>query len=323
MTSRSVQASPSPVRGADVTTFALGGPLRRFFDIRNPADAQEIIRDCDAAGQPWRIMGGGSNLLIADAGVDDVVIRVRHPVAGVNRIQDEVWVSAAMDLDALALWAVEEGLDGLLFATGIPGTVGGAVSGNAGAYGEQIADRIVTLSLYHPRRGPREVPRDAVRFGYRCSSLAKEGDVLEAVRLRLWRGDRSRLRSERERLLVWRRERHPDWRALPTAGSFFRNIEPSSAAGRRKSAGWFLERAGAKALRVGGAGVFEKHANIIVKRSSDCRSEDVLELARRMAAAVRETFGFSLRREVRLWGAFEHAPDVEAGDCGLSADSPV
>jgi len=318
-----VTPSPSPVRGADVTTFALGGPLRRFFDIPKPSDAREIIRDCDAAGQPWRVMGGGSNLLIADAGVEDIVVRLRRPGADIERIEDEVAVSAAMDLDELALWAVEEGLDGLLFATGIPGTVGGAVAGNAGAYGEQIADRIVTLSLYHPRRGPRVAPRAAVRFGYRWSSLSEEGEVVESVRLRLWRGDRNRLRAERERLLAWRRERHPDWRALPTAGSFFRNIEPSSAAERRKSAGWFLERAGAKALRVGGAGVFEKHANIIVKRSPECRSEDVLELSRRMAAAVREAFGLSLRREVRLWGRFEQPKDVGSGDCDLSADSPV
>lgn len=297
------------VRGADVTTFALGGPLRRFHDFTEPAAARDALREAEASGTPWRVIGGGSNLLISDAGLDEVIVRLWSPSATPVCDGDEVCVSGAMELDALARWAVEEGWDGLLFATGIPGTVGGAVVGNAGAYGEQIADRLVSLQLFHPRRGVRTVPRDAVSFAYRRSSLETAAEVVESVRLRLRRGDRARLREERERILAWRRERHPDWRTLPTAGSFFRNIEPTSAAERRQAAGWFLEQAGAKALRVGGAAVYEKHANIIVKRSPECTAADVLELARRMADAVRNRFGLELCPEVRIWGVF---PDATA-----------
>lgn len=315
-------AAGGVVRGADVTTFALGGPLRRFHDFAEPAAARDVLREADAAGAPWRVIGGGSNLLISDAGLDEIVVRLWSPSATPVCEGDEICVSGAMELDALARWAVEEGWDGLLFATGIPGTVGGAVVGNAGAYGEQIADRLVSLQLFHPRRGARTVPRDAISFAYRRSSLQTAAEVVESVRLRLWRGDRARLRDERERILAWRRERHPDWRTLPTAGSFFRNIEPTSAAERRHAAGWFLEQAGAKGLRVGGAAVYEKHANIIVKRAPECTAADVLELARRMADAVRRKFGLTLSPEVRVWGAFAGAP-LAPGDCDLSAGGAV
>jgi len=315
--------SSNPPRGADVTTFALGGPLRAFHDFQDPSDALEVIRDADAAGLPWRVLGCGSNLLISDAGINGVVIRLRQPVADIVRTGEDLTVSGALILDVLARQSAEEGLDGLLFATGIPGTVGGAVVGNAGAYGQQIADRILSLRLFHPRRGLREVPRDALRFGYRCSNLQDGSEVVMSVRLRLWHGDRCRLLDERERILAWRRERHPDWRELPTAGSFFRNIEPTSAAGQRQAAGWYLERAGAKNLRVGGAGIFEKHANIIVKRSPDCTAMDVLALSRRMAEAVHGAFGISLHREVRLWGAFPGCGDLGPGDWNLSASAAL
>ena len=109
------------------------------------------------------------------------------------------------------------------------------------------------------------------------------------------------LLDERQGILDLRRSKHPDWRRIPTAGSFFRNIEPTSAAARRQAAGFFLEQAGAKAMRVGGARVFEKHANILVTEG-ECNAQDVRELARRLTAAVREKFGFTLVPEVRLLG---------------------
>ena len=101
-----------------------------------------------------------------------------------------------------------------------------------------------------------------------------------------------------------RRTKHPDWKITPTAGSFFKNIEPTSAAGRRQAAGWFLEQAGAKTMKVGGARVFEKHANIIVA-DRDCSAQDVLDLSRRMAEAVKQKFGLVLTPEVRLVGSFQ------------------
>ena len=292
-------------RGADFTTFRLGGPVRRLDDCASPAELREALRAAHAEGARWQVIGGGSNLLIADDGWDGVVVRYRRPELELDGAGDEWIVNGACDLDTLALAAVEEGMDGLLFATGIPGTVGGAVAGNAGAFGRQMSDVVLSADLFHPIRGARRVSAAELGFAYRRSALKETRDAVERVRLRLVPGDRARLRAERERILAWRRRRHPDWRVIPTAGSFFRNIEPTSAAGRRQAAGWFLDQAGARNFRVGGAAVYEKHANIIVRASEDCTAEDVVALSRRMAWAVRERFGLVLRREVQFLGDFQ------------------
>jgi UDP-N-acetylmuramate dehydrogenase len=115
--------------------------------------------------------------------------------------------------------------------------------------------------------------------------------------------DAGAMQRERARILELRRTKHPDWRTMPCAGSVFRNVEPTSAAERRQAAGWFLEQAGAGLFQVGGARLFEKHANIIVA-DPGATARDVFELSEKMAAAVRERFGFELEREIRLLGAF-------------------
>ncbi len=297
------------VKGADVTTFQLGGVLPRFTDCRSAQEVRDVLRNAQARGAPYLILGGGSNLLISDKGFDGEVVRFLSPAEAISRFGDDVEAAGGVELDTLALFCVEEGLDGMLFATGIPGTVGGGTAGNAGAFGEAIADRIVSLRLFHPIRGPRQVPREAIRFSYRQSSLADSGELIESVRLRLRKNDRERLRDERARILQWRKDRHPDWRNVPCAGSFFRNIEPSSAVGHRQSAGWFLEQAGAKTMRVGGAGVYERHANIIIKLADHCTAQDVYTLSQQMAKAVRQRFRILLQREVRLIGTFDESED--------------
>ena len=142
--------------------------------------------------------------------------------------------------------------------------------------------------------------RENLGFAYRHSRLQNErrnrGDRCSELET----GDPVELGKQRDEILDLRRQKHPDWRKQPTAGSFFKNIEPTSAAERRQAAGWFLEQAGAKSMRVGGARVFEKHANIIVTEG-DCRAQDVLDLSRQMAAAVKAKFGFDLAPRYACW----------------------
>jgi UDP-N-acetylmuramate dehydrogenase len=126
--------------------------------------------------------------------------------------------------------------------------------------------------------------------------------VLDAV-LNLKPCNAEALHKERERILELRRSKHPDWTKTPCAGSVFRNIEPTSAAERRQAAGWFLEQAGAKAFRVGGARLYDKHANIIIAEA-DASAADVFTLSEQMAEAVRDRFGFDLVREIKLLGEF-------------------
>lgn len=282
----------------DLTTFRLGGPCRALVDCRTADELLAALRD---GGEGALLIGGGSNLLVSDAGVDAVVLRYASDLPEVARA-GEVWtVSGATRLDDLARLSVEYGLAGLVSCSGIPGTVGGAIAGNAGAFGEQIGDAVESVTLADRRGAVREATAGELGFGYRRSGLQQGTDVVVAARLRLRPGDAAALSARRTEILALRAEKHPDWRTTPTAGSFFKNIEPTSKAERRQAAGWFLEQAGALDLRVGGAHLFAKHANIIVA-DPGARAADVLALSRQMADAVQAKFHIRLEREVRLIG---------------------
>jgi UDP-N-acetylmuramate dehydrogenase len=287
----------------EFTTFRIGGSCPLLVPCETPSQLTLAVLDLAAAREPFVLIGGGSNLLVSDDGVDSVVLRYCSDRRQVRREGNVLESAASMPLDDLALYTVEQGLDGLVCGSGIPGTVGGAVAGNAGAFGKQIGDRVESVLLMDPRGATRWEVAEKLGFAYRSSRLQVTGDIVVAVRLRLEPGDETRLRQEREDILALRRQKHPDWRTTATAGSFFKNIEPTSAAERRQAAGWFLDQAGARTLRVGGAHVFEKHANIIVA-DPGCRARDVLELSRQMAAAVKAKFGFDLVPEVRVLGNF-------------------
>lgn len=300
--------TPTTTAGArmrDWTTFRLGGPCRSVTTCREAESLRRTIDELRSAGTPHLVIGGGSNLLVSDDGIDAAIVRYADAPPAIRQLGGGVIeVGGAVALDDLALLAARAGLDGLRFASGIPGTVGGAIAGNAGAWGEQIADRLDALTVLTHGGAILEAGPGSFAFGYRRSSMGADGTLVLASRLRLTPGDPAVLLAERERILGYRRERHPDWHTTPTAGSFFKNIEPTSAAGRRQAAGWFLEQAGAKGMRVGGAAVFERHANIIVAASPDCTAADVHRLSLRMAAAVRGKFGLALEPEVRLIGLF-------------------
>lgn len=293
----------APMR--DVTTFQLGGPCRFRVDCDSPEALLQALRELSASGESPLVIGGGSNLLVSDAGLDSPVIRYAREDLGVRRPDGGVEVDGCVPLAALADWSVEEGLEGLVFATGIPGTVGGAIAGNAGAFGEQMADRLLSLRVADRQGRVRDAKPGEFAFRYRTSSFRESGAVVVSARFSLRPGDRGALRAEHDRILAFRLDRHPDWKTTPTAGSFFRNIEPTSAASRRQAAGWFLDQAGARDLRVGGAAVFHKHANILVKADFSCTARDVLELSRRMAEAVWTRFQIRLVPEVRALGGFD------------------
>ena len=286
------------------TTFRLGGPCREFFNCPNADAFRAIWPKVNDRSQSALLMGGGSNLLVADAGVDCPVVRFVDEVPDVRRDGDEVVISGGTSLDDVARVTAEWGLDGMVMCSGIPGTVGGAIAGNAGAFGEQIGDRVVALEMMD-RAGNifQRVPEE-LGFAYRRSAIPASGEVVLSARIRLTSGQHESLLARRREILELRAAKHPDWRTMPTAGSFFKNIEPTSKAERRQAAGWFLEQAGALKMRVGGARTFERHANIIIAEP-DCRAIDVLRLSEMMAAAVEEKFGLKLEREVKVWGAMD------------------
>ena len=288
----------------DFTTFRLGGPCRCLIACETSRQLEAAVGELAAAGEKFLLIGGGSNLLVSDDGLDVAIIRYYSEKPAVHRHGDVLEVDCAMLLDDLALFTVEHGLDGLVYASGIPGTVGGAIAGNAGAFGKQIGDRTESVLLMDHTGRKRWTSGRNLGFAYRHSRLQNDGEIVVTAVLKLEPGDPAELKKQRAEILDLRRQKHPDWRKQPTAGSFFKNIEPTSAADRRQAAGWFLEQAGAKSMRVGGARIFEKHANIIVTEG-DCKAQDVLDLSRQMVAAVKAKFGFDLTPEVRMLGRFK------------------
>jgi len=291
-------------------TFRLGGNCALLIDCKQASQVPLAINFCQAHELPFQFIGGGSNILFSDADYDAVLIRYLNPDLVIEELEDGLKVSAAGNLDQAAEWMAEQGWDGLMCLTGIPGTIGGAIAGNAGAWGEQVGDKIMHVELIDRQGNICTLKQSELGFVYRNSRIKEEGWLVLSATLKLHRSDPANLLEQREKILLQRAEKHPDLTTTPCIGSIFRNIEPSSSAERRQAAGYFLEQAGAKKLSVGGAKLFEKHANIIIAEPG-ARAQDVCELHKLMIAAVEEKFDFSLKREVRFLGSFEGEPAHE------------
>lgn len=289
---------------SEYTTFRLGGACKALINCPSPEELELAVRLLVKNRLPYLLIGGGSNLLISDKGINCYVVRYCSAEPILHRDGETIIVSGSTSLDHLAIFAMQEGLAGINYASGIPGTVGGAIVGNAGAWGKQIGDIVESVILIN-KHGEKGIVRAAdLGFTYRHSHLKETGDIILYATIRLAQGDKADLVKEREEILALRHDKHPDLKSFPCAGSFFRNIEPTSKAQRRQAAGFFLEQAGAKTMAVGGAAVFEKHANIIVK-TPGCKAQDVYELSKKMAQAVKQQAGLTLIREVRLVGEFD------------------
>lgn len=296
-------------RLSDYTTFQLGGKCKAVVTCRTPGHLENVIKQFIEKGDAFILIGRGSNLLVSDYGLDCFVIRYISDTPEIERRGDDLIVPGCTLLDALSEFAADNGLEGIGYATGIPGTVGGAVAGNAGAFGRQTGDIIKSAVLLTVSGAKKEVNAGYFCFNYRDSILKRNGDIVLSARIGLKAGDKKELQKQRAEILNIRKNKHPDWKIDPCAGSFFRNIEPSadplsSATKKRLPAAWFLEHCGAKGLKYGGASVFKGHANIIIK-SGDCCSLDVVNLSQKMSEKVKKKFNIDLIREVLLVGKFD------------------
>ncbi len=293
---------------SNVTTFQLGGSCKGLIHCQTPEEVIEAVKFIRAQHEKFILIGGGSNLVVADEGLDCFVIRYVSEKPIVQRSGHDVIVSAGTVLDQLVQYAIAEGLEGINYCTGIPGTVGGAVVGNAGAWGKQVGDVLKYVRVLKPNGKVQQIEHKDLGFTYRHSKLKETGDIVLSICFSFQPADKNALQQEREEILAKRREKHPDLKRYPCAGSFFRNIEPTSKADKRQAAGWFLEEAGGKNLKVGGAEIFEKHANIIVK-GENCTAQNVHDISVQMSKLVKEKFGFELVREVRFVGDFQGKPE--------------
>ncbi len=282
-------------RGAAIapyTTFGIGGPADVLAEVYTERALQQVVREAIAGRMRWLLIGGGSNLLVGDAGYRGLVIvnRIEHLHVNGTRIL----AGAGADLGEVVEAARERSLAGIEFAIDIPGTVGGAIRGNAGAFGRAVGDISTRIRLLEGTELVDRAPAE-LGFAYRHSRLKETDHIVVEAEFALTPGDR----AEMDRIMgqhAAQRARRKE-KGLHTAGCFFKN--PILADGQKVAAGQLLEAAGAKDIRDGGAGVHEFHANYIVNRGG-ASADEVLRVAREMKRRVQQSAGITLEEEVMV-----------------------
>jgi UDP-N-acetylmuramate dehydrogenase len=277
---------------APYTTFGIGGPADVLAEVYTETALQQVVREAVQSGMRWLLIGGGSNLLVGDTGFRGVVIvnKIEHLRVEGTRIIS----GAGADLGEVVEAAREHALSGMEFAIDIPGTVGGAVRGNAGAFGRSVADILTRVRLLEGTELVDRVPAD-LGFAYRHSNLKENTHIVVETEFSLKPGDR----AEMDRIMgqhAAQRARREE-KGLHTAGCFFKN--PVLPDGSKIAAGQLLEAAGAKEIRDGGAGVHAFHANYIVNKTGASANE-ILRVAREMKRRVQEANGITLEEEVMV-----------------------
>ncbi len=274
------------------TTFAIGGPADIFTEPADEQDLATAVRLAREAAAPLFTMGSGSNLVVCDEGIEGVVIKILDNMAAVHRRGNDLSAEAGVVLDRLCDRACEEGLGGLEHFAGIPGTVGGALYMNAGAFGHEVLEVVQQVRALTQEGQWVTLRPEQIQRGYRHTSLMDSGMVVTGATFLLQPAAPEALAARMQEVRAHRCTRIPP--GLRCAGSVFKNPKPTPA-------GRLLEEAGCKGLRMGGAVVSESHANVIVNEGG-ARAADVVALMREMRRRVRERFGVELEPEVILKG---------------------
>lgn len=279
---------------APYTTMRTGGPAALFAEPRSAQQLAHVHQWAQEKGLPLLILGNGSNLLIADSGFDGLVIHLGRALSEVSVFANTLTAQAGASLAAAARAAAQASLTGLEFAAGIPGSIGGAVCMNAGAYGGEIAQVIVSARVLTPE-GVRMVSRDELSLGYRSSAVMQNGWVVLEATFELAPGSPDEIKATMADLAARRREKQP--LQYPSCGSFFKRPVGYYA-------GALIEQAGLKGYRVGDAQVSEMHAGFVINRGHATSSE-IYRLMQEVQCRVQAQFGVTLEPEVRLIGHFE------------------
>jgi UDP-N-acetylmuramate dehydrogenase len=284
------------------TSFGIGGPASMFVKASSTDALKSILAAASKLHLNTLILGGGTNLLVSDDGFDGLVIQLDLNRVTVDQEKGRVHVGASTQTSELVEQLVEAGLGGLEFAAGLPGTIGGAIAGNAGCFGHTLSDFLVHATVVEPNGDIIQVAdMDWFRFRYRHSKLPSTGTVLAEAAFTITPGNANDQQQACAKYLAVRAEKHPR-KGIRTAGSYFRNLPSDSGGDTHHAAGALLDQVGARDLSVGDAAVFERHANIIVNKGR-ATAKDVLALAKEMKHRVHERFGVTLVEEVRFIGA--------------------
>ena len=276
------------------TTFRIGGPAEYLILPQTAEEIADVVKLCRQEEIPWYIVGNGSNLLVADEGVRGVVIQL---LRNFNQIQVEgcqIRIQAGAQNAAVAKRALDASLTGFEFAAGIPGTIGGAVVMNAGAYGGEMKDILKEVTVLDQNGMIRTIPTEELELGYRTSIIARKGYVvLEAV-IVLKTGDPKEIKAAMDDLKEKRVTKQP--LEYPSAGSTFKRPEGYFA-------GKLIMDAGLRGFSVGGAQISEKHCGFVINKGN-ATAKDVTELMDETKKIVMEKFGVALEPEVKRLGQF-------------------
>ncbi|MEF8847358.1 MAG: UDP-N-acetylmuramate dehydrogenase [Candidatus Paceibacterota bacterium] len=297
-----------------LTTFKIGGPARFLFKADFKQKIPKAIRTAQEANVPYFLLGNGSNLLVTDDGYDGLVVRMdntHHEAKG-----DEIKAGAGMDLQDLVDFALEQELKDLEWAAGIPGTLGGAIRGNAGAFGLEMEDIVKEVEVYNTKKDEIETySNKKCDFNYRQSIFKQNPEliILEAV-LVLNESSKKHIKKKMEEHIKYREQHHP--LSYPCSGSVFQNLKTKikdeellsqySELGKFNEqelipAGWLVEKTGLQGKKVGDAKISDKHSNFIVNLGG-AKAQDVMEIINLVREKVKEKFGIKLQLEIETLG---------------------
>ena len=273
------------------TTFKIGGPAEVFASPQNAGQVSAAVRFCKENGVKLFPLGKGSNLLVSDEGASGIVLHFGRDMSEMRLLDEEtIYCEAGASLAKLCGFALENSLTGLEFAYGIPGSVGGAVFMNAGAYGGEIKD-VILYAEHIDKNGERGVfEGDALEMSYRHSVYSSKKYIITSAVFRLKKGDKAEIKAKMDELLGKRFDKQP--MDKPNAGSTFKRPEGAFASA-------LIDQCGLKGFTVGGAQVSEKHAGFVINKGGATCS-DVLELIKRVQDKVKTDTGFTLEPEVEI-----------------------
>ena len=275
------------------TTMKIGGPADLFIEPSSLENIQKVMSFIKERQLPWRAIGRGSNLLVSDKGIEGVVIKLSSGLDHLTINDSTITVGGGHSIVSLSTLISKKGLSGLEFASGIPGSVGGAVYMNAGAHGSDISKILTKAHILFEDGSMEWLSNEEMEFTYRTSVLQKKrpGIVLEAE-FKLTKGDRATIVSQMQKNKDYRKVTQP-WN-FPCAGSIFRNPLPNYA-------GKLIEDAGLKGFQIGGAKISEMHGNFIVN-AGNATAKDVLDLIQYIKDKILNLYGIKIETEVEIIG---------------------
>ena len=270
------------------TTFRIGGPADCFLQLENEEQLQKVQKYLNLVEVPYFILGNGSNLLVSDKGYRGIILQVGQKMSDIRVVGNKIVAQAGALLSQVSKTACVHGLTGLEFAFGIPGTLGGGVVMNAGAYGGDMSQVVTKVRVINRDGEVMELDNGTMEFGYRHSSIKNQSFAVTEVTLQLEEGDRKEIFAKMEELVAKRKEKQP--LGNPSAGSTFKRPEGHFA-------GKLIMDAGMRGFQIGGARVSDKHCGFIINMGN-ATSDDVRDVIEEVQARVKERFHVELEPEI-------------------------